>query len=92
MPCIRMPSENKPMLKISYDSETAIATGAILRALNPEQGPTRIIGSSYGFLRTEPHEPECIDAHKYSNPKRVDPIDGERYVKNTIFWVLKKVS
>ncbi|KAI9933210.1 hypothetical protein ASPWEDRAFT_42965 [Aspergillus wentii DTO 134E9] len=70
--------------------ETAVAFGGVLRALNREDGPTRVIQSSYGFQRTEPWAPEMIDAHKHSKPLKVDPNDGDLYVKNTIFWIVKK--
>jgi hypothetical protein len=79
-------------LMIQYGSETAVASGAVLRALNRADGPTRVIQSSYGFLRNEPWAPDRIDAHRHSNPQRADPNDGDRYVKNTIYWVVKKVS
>ncbi|KAK9603781.1 hypothetical protein V6Z93_001761 [Aspergillus fumigatus] len=70
--------------------DTAVASGAVLRALNQELGPIRIIQSSYGYLRTEPWDPELIKAHNSSKPKQVDPNNGDLYVKNTICWVLKK--
>ncbi|RHZ51804.1 Hsp70 family protein [Aspergillus thermomutatus] len=70
--------------------ETAVACGAVLRALNRELGPVRIIQSSYGYLRTEPWDPDAIEAHRSSRPKQADPNDGDLYVKNTIHWFLKK--
>lgn len=70
--------------------DTAVASGAVLRALNQELGPIRIIQSSYGYLCTEPWDPELIKAHNSSKPKQVDPNNGDLYVKNTICWVLKK--
>ncbi|KAG2019349.1 hypothetical protein GB937_005263 [Aspergillus fischeri] len=70
--------------------DTAVASGAVLRALNRELGPVRIIQSSYGYLRTEPWDPDAIEAHRSSRPKQADPNDGDLYVKNTICWVLKK--
>ncbi|RAL67075.1 hypothetical protein DID88_007855 [Monilinia fructigena] len=36
---------------------TAVASGAVLRALDKKNGPERISQSSYGFLRHEPWEP-----------------------------------
>jgi hypothetical protein len=71
--------------------DTAVASGAVLRALNRELGPVRIIQSSYGYLRTEPWDPDAIEAHRISKIKQADPNDGDLYVKNTICWVLKKV-
>ena len=70
---------------------TAVAHGAVLRALRKEDGPARIVQSSYGFLRTEPHEPEEWEAHKNVRAW-YDKVDGQMYVKNTIDWLIKKVS
>ncbi|EDP52382.1 HSP70 family protein [Aspergillus fumigatus] len=78
------------VLIAEYGSDTAVASGAVLRALNQELGPIRIIQSSYGYLCTEPWDPELIKAHNSSKPKQVDPNNGDLYVKNTICWVLKK--
>ncbi|MCJ1246533.1 hypothetical protein MMC30_003741 [Trapelia coarctata] len=70
--------------------ETAVASGAILRALNKENGPARVMLSSYGFLRTEPYEPEVVPAHREIKRPWHDPLDGRKYVKNTIDWLVKK--
>jgi hypothetical protein len=72
-------------------SETAVASGAVLCALNRKDGPTRVIGSSYGFLCTEIYEPDIIEAHRTLRRPRIDRLDGERYVRNTIRWIVKKV-
>jgi hypothetical protein len=71
-------------------SGTAVAHGAVLRALRKEDGPARIVQSSYGFLRTEPHEPEVWEAHKNIRAW-YDKVDGQMYVKDTIDWLIKKV-
>ncbi|KAB5518088.1 hypothetical protein GE09DRAFT_1045090 [Coniochaeta sp. 2T2.1] len=65
---------------------TAVACGAVLRAVNKEQGPKRHARSSYGILRREPYMefPEHEGAPKYH-----DPHDGLPYVVNTVDWVLK---
>ena len=68
-----------------------MAVGAVLRALNKSNGPARVSLSSYGFLRTEPHEPDCIEAHREVKKPTYDPLDGKHYVKNTIDWLVKKV-
>ncbi|KAF5572636.1 Hsp70 chaperone protein [Fusarium pseudocircinatum] len=64
----------------------AVASGAVLRALNKANGPERIARSSYGILRSEPFGqwPE----HAGLNPS-YDRHDGEPYIKQTIDWVLK---
>ena len=69
------------------NSETAVAHGAVLRALDKDDGPARITNSSYGFLRSEPFgewpEHTGVRAH-------TDKLDGFRYVDNTIDWLVKK--
>jgi hypothetical protein len=72
-------------------SGTAVAHGAVLRALRKEDGPARIVQSSYGFLRTEPHEPEVWNAHQNIRAW-YDKVDGQMYVKDTIDWLITKVS
>ena len=69
-------------------SVTAVASGAVLRALNKEQGPSRQARSSYGILRSELFNKEVH--HKDLKPVW-DDVDGMRYIKNTIDWILKKV-
>ena len=78
-----------PLLTPFFASATAVASGAVLRAINKEQGPRRIARSSYGILRTEPHGqyPEHRGVRKWR-----DPHDGQAYVRRTIDWVLKLVS
>ncbi|KAF4977312.1 hypothetical protein FZEAL_6135 [Fusarium zealandicum] len=65
----------------------AVASGAVLRALNKEQGPQREARSSYGILRTEPYKeyPE----HEGLYPS-YDPHDGQPYIMKTVEWVLKR--
>ncbi|TVY83758.1 hypothetical protein LSUE1_G004561 [Lachnellula suecica] len=68
------------------EPEIAVAHGAVLRALDKEKGPDRITQSSYGFLRTEPY----TEAMHPGMKPRIDKLDGERYIKNTIFWLIQK--
>jgi hypothetical protein len=68
---------------------TAVACGAVIRALRKEDGPARILQSSYGFLRTEPFGTQA--AHTSQKPKP-DKIDGLDYIDNTIEWVVNKVA
>ena len=69
---------------------STVARGAVLRSLNKANGPLRISRASYGFLRTEPFEdwPEHVEAGLVPS---IDKVDGFKYVKNTIFWVIQKV-
>jgi hypothetical protein len=70
---------------------TAVARGAVLRALNKRFGPRRITQSSYGFLISEPYEPDYIEAHK-KTVCRINPADGLKYVDGTIRWMIQAVS
>ena len=86
-----LPRLNK-MSRLTKLSEKAVAYGAVLRALDKEGGPTRISKSSYGFLRNEPFEPERFEAHRIQGAARQDPLDGYKYIKDTICWILCKVG
>jgi len=68
---------------------TAVACGAVIRALRKEDGPARILESSYGFLRTEPYGTQ--EAHASQKPK-TDKIDGLDYIDDTIEWIINKVA
>ncbi|RFU27660.1 hypothetical protein B7463_g8656, partial [Scytalidium lignicola] len=75
-------------LETSYYLQSAVARGAILRALRKDFGPRRHTRSSYGILRSELYD--------FNNPKhkrfrvRRDPADGELYIMDTIEWVIEK--
>lgn len=69
---------------------TAVASGAVLRTLNKQQGPTRKAYSSFGFLRIEPFSPDKIEGHRLTKPLR-DEVDGEEYV-TVIDYFMVKVS
>lgn len=70
---------------------SAVARGAVLRALNKQNGPTRHSRSSFGFLRHEQHMlfPEHEEARV--KPKK-DGRDHYPQVRNTIYWVIQAVS
>lgn len=68
---------------------TAVARGAIIRAIRKEEGPARIIQSSYGFQRRELYD-EKIPAHRESK-QRKDKFDEQIYINKTIMWSLVKV-
>ena len=69
---------------------TAVARGAVLRALNKRFGPSRITQCSYGFILSEPFQPEVFEAHSQTKC-RINEVDGERYVDETIRWVIRAV-
>ena len=65
-----------------------MARGAVLRALRKEDGPARVLQSSYGFIRTEIYNTQA--QHAGQVPIK-DKVDGKQYIDNTIEWVIKKV-
>ncbi|KAF7593676.1 hypothetical protein BBP40_011086 [Aspergillus hancockii] len=71
-------------------SGTAVASGAILRALRKEDGPARAIFSSYGVMRAEPYDKENkahVEQVKY---RRYDSHDRNPYIKKTIAWFVNR--
>ena len=70
---------------------SAVARGAVLRALRKEYGPERYSRSSFGFKRTELYDPDRYPQHTGIKPKP-DPEDGLDNIDNTIYWVIQKVS
>ncbi|KAK0620779.1 hypothetical protein B0T14DRAFT_522135 [Immersiella caudata] len=79
-----------PALKrgILEHTATAVARGAVLRALNKNGGPSRHAKTSYGIWRSEEYGafPEHAEAKK-----SYDKHDGLEYAAATIDWVLKLV-
>jgi hypothetical protein len=63
----------------------AVSAGAVLRAMNKNNGPERIARSSYGILRAEPFGE--YEEHEGMTPSW-DKHDGLPYIKKTIDWVL----
>ena len=70
---------------------SSVARGAVLRALNKKNGPQRHLQTSFGFLRTELHDPSNVAAHIGIKPTP-DKVDGFDSIEDTIYWVLQKVS
>ncbi len=70
-------------------SVTAVSSGAVIRALDLENGPAREAESSYGFLRREPYQPELL-GHCDAVPT-LDELDGQLYV-TAIDYFIQKVS
>lgn len=81
--------EDEIRLLVPRAAETTVSSGAVLRALNKKDGPQRISRSSYGFLCTEEHEPDVYPAHRGVRPYS-EPLDGRKYLKYTIFWLINK--
>ncbi|KAE8149926.1 hypothetical protein BDV25DRAFT_119620 [Aspergillus avenaceus] len=84
----RMNSKKVELIRATVPG-CAVAHGAILRALEKEDGPERRLRSSYGLLRTEPYQPDIVRAHIGKYPW-TDPLDGSKYIKNTIEWIVNK--
>ena len=76
------------VLPMLTNRSTAVACGAVLRALRKEDGPARVSQASYGFIRTERYDTQV--EHVGQVPI-TDKIDGNQYIDNTIDWVIKKV-
>ncbi len=76
----------------NLDREVAVSHGAILRAWNKEDGPTRITKSSYGFQIMEEYSPETIKEHLEVKKPFYDKLDGRYYVRDTIEWHVFKVK
>ncbi|KAF9772376.1 hypothetical protein IL306_009924 [Fusarium sp. DS 682] len=77
----------QPDARSSVPIVNVVSSGGVYRALNMANGPERIAQSSYGILRDEPYMsyPEH-EKQKYTYDKH----DGERYIRHTILWVLKR--
>jgi len=69
--------------------ESAVARGAVMRALRKEGGPARISRSSYGLLWTVPFDKEDQNHRRFRVWR--DPADGQLCIKDTICWFLDKV-
>lgn len=69
---------------------SAVARGAVLRALNKQDGPNRISRSSFGFLHHEQYKtfPEHEEAGVKPTKDSVDHYDS---VNDTIRWVIQAV-
>ncbi|KAE8313546.1 hypothetical protein BDV41DRAFT_256217 [Aspergillus transmontanensis] len=77
------------ILETEGDMATAVSHGAVFRALNKEYGPKRKIQSNFGFLQIEPYN-KRLRAHRVPSTPTYHPVDGKRYIKNVLNWVIKK--
>ncbi|KAJ4127065.1 hypothetical protein NW768_008688 [Fusarium equiseti] len=76
---IQVPDEIKRGMVIN-----AVASGAVLRALDKRNGPSRQARCSYGLLRLEPQDPEGRKGSRNAFTK-------DRWLR-TIYWVIQKGS
>lgn len=75
------------------DSAVAVSRGAILRALNKEDGPARFLLMSFGILRHEPYD-KSFEGHVWARQNNVDSkskLDGISYVDHCIEWLIVNV-
>lgn len=76
---------------------TAVSCGAVLAALNKDNGPKRRAQSSYGFFVREPYDPSFFlgfEGHRDSDKERDHEqceVDGQKYV-HVINYLLVKVG
>ena len=68
---------------------TAVAHGAVFRAMNKDGGPERQLLSSYGFLIKEEYDPD--ERGHQGAFVRLSDLDGRQYVDNCLRWLIKKV-
>jgi hypothetical protein len=69
--------------------DSAVARGAVLRALNKANGPERYTRTSYGVLSSDLFDKEKPEHQGLRG--RMDKADGQLYIKGTIEWVIFKV-
>ena len=70
--------------------DSAVARGAVLRALNKENGPERKSRTSYGIICSDPFDKDN-PRHRGLRGTR-NPVDGELYIMNTIHWKIQEVG
>jgi len=71
---------------------TGVATGAVMRAGNKENGPKRVPGRSIGVRRHIPPDEEAYSAEVLDQRTSLADISQQEYIKNTIWWLIKAVS
>jgi hypothetical protein len=71
-------------------SVSAVASGAVARALNKDNGPKRYCQCSYGILRSEPYEPKVFPAHLHAKSKE-NKLDGDHYVTVINYFMTKVI-
>jgi hypothetical protein len=75
-----------------YGLGVAVASGAVLRALDKRNGPDRLMRSSYGILCREIFDDQFPGHTAVANNKLDWDIDGKAYVKDSMVWLIKKAS
>ncbi|KAL4919237.1 hypothetical protein BDW62DRAFT_200116 [Aspergillus aurantiobrunneus] len=75
-------------LDTDVDMATAVSRGGILRALNKEDGPRRMLRLNLGVCVTEPLN-QRFSGHRIS-PSFTHHLNKQKYVGNCIDWVIRK--
>jgi hypothetical protein len=71
---------------------TLVARGAVLRALNKDFGPKRLVRRSYGISRLHEYQAQHY-VHGELAPSFIQysELDGKRWVES-LDWIIRKVS
>lgn len=69
--------------------ETLVARGAVFRAINKSEGPSRRTTANVAILQTELYNPKQFRGHRDAPPER-PYVDGRQYVEYTAQWIIKK--
>ncbi|KAF9888242.1 hypothetical protein FE257_008811 [Aspergillus nanangensis] len=69
---------------------TAVASGAVLRALRKQDGPASTVLSSFGALIAETYDKDSQAHVEQRQFRRYDPNDRSPYIKDTIFWFVNR--
>ena len=82
---------NQPIsLVITHHIDSAVARGAVLRALNKEDGPRRITRTSYRILRSDFYD-SGLPEHRGLRGRRY-AVDGLVHIEKCIHWQILKVG
>ena len=69
---------------------TIVARGAVLRGLNKEFGPDRLLRRSYGISRLHEYQPE-LPSHALLNPRFVEYRQDNKHWVLSLDWIFQKV-
>ncbi len=70
-----------------------VATGALRRAQDKENGPAKVPCQSIGFYHHVRNEPETYSKEvlEQTDDWELSEVDNEYYIRNTIQWIIKVV-
>ena len=74
-------------------SAAGVATGAVMRSQNKENGPKRTPCQSIGVIRHVPWDEDLYEAEVLAQRGwEINELDQQDYIMRTIFWVIKVVN